>query len=30
VGQPDVLGRAHRVIQSFDQIPNPTEAVTAL
>ena len=30
VGQPDVLGRAHRVIQSFDQIPNPTEAVNVL
>ena len=30
VGQPDVLGRAHRVIQSFDQIPNPTEAVNSL
>jgi beta-phosphoglucomutase len=30
VGQADVLGRAHRVIQSFDQIPNPTAAVNAL
>jgi beta-phosphoglucomutase len=30
VGQPDVLGRAHRIIQSFDQIPNPTEDLNAL
>lgn len=30
VGHPDVLGRAHRVIQSFDEIPDPTSALLAL
>ena len=30
VGQPDVLGKAHRVIQSFDEIPDPAAALLAL